>query len=124
MDMESINPIHLQWLAENCPQTLKAITPSAGDSEDLKSCCQRLEQENYDLKQKADMLDTILSCERIRVLGYAQTDENGTKGAIQHIGLELWRKFPENDDTVSRETVMKFLKQDLNVSQRSDSGKS
>jgi hypothetical protein len=47
------NPPHEEWLKTTCPQVYKAIQPPKGiseDSEDLKSCAVRLEQENTELK--------------------------------------------------------------------------
>lgn len=64
-----------------------------------------------ELQEKAAMFDVLLGCERIRVLGCARDGEDGLKGKIRHIGLELWTEFPEIDDSTSRQTLMDFLKQ-------------
>lgn len=58
---------------------------------------------------KAKLLDTLLNCQRIRVLGTAREGEKGKEGKIRHIGLELWTEYPENDDSKSREILMNFL---------------
>ena len=43
---------HMKWLKETCPQTYNSLQIAEGDSEDIKSCCQRLEQELYSIKRQ------------------------------------------------------------------------
>lgn len=44
---------HKEWMQETCPQTYNALyAETDGDSEDLKSCCLRLEQEVYLLERQ------------------------------------------------------------------------
>jgi hypothetical protein len=45
------------------------------------------------IEDKADLWDRLMSCERIRVLGYARGGADGKQGPINHIGLELWATF-------------------------------
>lgn len=44
---------HKKWMQETCPQTYNALyAETDGDSEDLKSCCLRLEQEVHLLESQ------------------------------------------------------------------------
>lgn len=46
--------------------------------------------DNMTIEQKAAMWDALMSCERIRVLGTGSLGDP----TCQHIGLELWAKYP------------------------------
>ncbi len=61
---------------------------------------------------KTNLLSTLLDCERIRVLGYAREHDQGRTGKILHIGLELWTKFTDINDSNDRNILMKFLTQE------------
>ena len=45
------------------------------------------------IQDKAALWDRLMSCDRIRVLGYARAGADGKQGPINHIGLELWATF-------------------------------
>ena len=56
--MDKLSPIHEEWLKDNCPQVHKALQLGKYDTEDLKTCAQRLEQENNQLKKENECLET------------------------------------------------------------------
>lgn len=57
-------------------------------------------------QQKADRWDALMSCERIRMMGSAKLGDPEQ----QHLGLELWAKYPGNlDDSHGRQVLMEFV---------------
>lgn len=80
--------------------------------------CDFLLEENEALKVKADLFDSLMECQRIRVLGFARRDKEGTEGPIEHIGVEFWRSFSEVDDKGDREILMEFLSKEANNDDR------
>ncbi len=52
---ETASSPHLTWLKKERPQTFAALQPSLGDSEDLKSCCARLEGEVKKLNDQLNL---------------------------------------------------------------------
>ncbi len=57
-------------------------------------------------EKKAAMWDALMGCERIRVIGHAKLGDP----ELQHMGIELWAKFPGPvDDKTSRENFLRFV---------------
>jgi len=58
------------------------------------------------VQQKADRWDALMSCQRIRVLGYAALGDPQK----QHIGLELWARYPNYEEPPeSRKRFEEFI---------------
>jgi hypothetical protein len=73
-------------------------------------------QKHAELRVKADQLDTILNCERIRIIGTAREHDQGRTGSIRHVGMELWSTHPDVDDSKSRDILMDFLNKTIKKS--------
>jgi hypothetical protein len=61
-----------------------------------------------DNNEKAKMWDALMSCDRIRLIGWANIGDVKN----QHIGLELWSNYPglETDsDKKCRERFLEFV---------------
>ena len=57
-------------------------------------------------EEKASLWDALISCERLRVIGFAKLGQRGQ----QHIGIELWDEFPKHlDDSRDRENFQLFV---------------
>ena len=67
----------------------------------------RLDKMTYE--DKANLLDKLFACERIRVLGFACRDGQGHDGPIQHIGMEIWERYPGFENTTQKDTLLDFL---------------
>ena len=64
----------------------------------------------YTDEQKLQMMNKLISLERIRMLGGAF----GNKETMQHMGVDMWKEFPfknkeEFDEHDNRETLFEFL---------------
>ena len=68
-------------------------------------------------EEKAALWDGLMSCDRIRLLGYARGGRDGKRGPINHLGLELWKTFPVSgsvprDTARCREILTEFARGD------------
>ena len=65
------------------------------------------------IQDKTALWDGLMACDRIRVLGYARGGDEGKKGQINHIGLELWATFMSKSDVqantiIGRDLLIEF----------------
>jgi hypothetical protein len=89
----SYNKRHMNWLKEVCPQTYSSLQITDGDSEDLKSCCQRLEQESYDLQlHLAETRELLRKCKDTI---QASTVEQGISDVRKIYREELYKHIKE-----------------------------
>ena len=61
------------------------------------------EQEIAELKVKADLWDSLLSVDRIRILGTAEMG-----GEHQHFGMEIWEHHTVKDSQYGKDTITTF----------------
>jgi hypothetical protein len=59
--------------------------------------------------EKAKAFDKLFACERVRILGYARGGPEGNDGHIQHLGMEIWEKYPDYENTCEKDILLDFL---------------